>query len=371
MDRKCVVWFGLLIFLLAADISVSAADVTSNVEKKSDTLGPQNSTVSTGKNGSDAELSKLEPNVGNQRLSPGKEGKGVDEGSQVTEEYHEKNQSSMKTDLKGTPDVGKGNESQTQHQTENGGLKDVSTSEDKSKASVVAKGRDSDVLKSPLKENSRAEECDESNRCVDEKNKLIACLRVPGNDSPDLSLLIQNKGSRPLAVKISAPDYVKLEETRVQLKENENKKVKVSVGSVINNTSVNLTTGSGYCNLDFRDLNLPNTEQTEHLLMSTLSIFPSASALYLLLAMVLLAASAWTCIRFWKRNEHGYEKVDMELPVSAGGKTENGQTDGWDNSWGDSWDDEEAPMTPSKPVSCLSSKGLASRRSNNKDGWKD
>ncbi|XP_068666296.1 uncharacterized protein [Aristolochia californica] len=371
MDRKCVIFVGLFLFLLATDVNASAADVTSKAEKISDALDALNSTISTARNGSDAGFSKLEPKVDNQLLSPEKESKGVDGGSQLTEENHEKGVSDMKTGLKGISEVGKGTDSQTQHRTDNGGLNGVSTSEDNPKASVVTKEIDSGVLKSPVKDNSRAEECDESNRCVDEKNKLIACLRVPGNDSPDLSLLIQNKGSRLLDIKITAPDYVELDETRVQLKGKENKKVKVSVGNVVNNASLNLTTGSGHCNLDFRDLNLlPNSGQkTEHLLMSTFSIFPRASALYLLLAMILLAGSAWTCIRFWKRSE--YEKVDMELPVSAGGKMENGQTDGWDNSWGDSWDDEEAPKTPSKPVSSLSSKGLAPRRSNNKDGWKD
>ncbi|XP_068659687.1 uncharacterized protein [Aristolochia californica] len=371
MDRKRITIFCFLLFLLATDINASAADVTSNVEKKSDNLDPQNFTISTARNGSDAGFSKLEPKLGNQRLSSVKDSKGVDGGSQATEENQEKSESKVKMDLKGIPEVR--NESQIQHRTDSGGLNGVSTSEDNRTANVLTEGRDPGVLKSLVKDNSQAEECDESNRCVDEKNKLIACIRVPGNDSPYLSLLIQNKGSKPLYVKITAPDHVKIEETRVQLKEKENKKVKVSVGNVVNNTSVNLTTGGGYCNIDFRDLNmLPNSEQkTEHSLMSTLSVFPRASALYLLLAIVLLAGSAWTCVRLWKRPEHGYVKVGAELPISAGGKIENGQTDGWDNSWGDGWGDEEAPKTPSKPVSSLSSNGLASRRCNNKDGWKD
>lgn len=63
----------------------------------------------------------------------------------------------------------------------------------------------------------------------------------------------------------------------------------------------------------------------------------------------------------------------MDLPVSGGGKPESEVSDGWDNSWGDDWDDEEAPKTPSLPVtpsSNLSLKGLATRRLN-KEGWKD
>ncbi|KAJ6705434.1 DENTIN SIALOPHOSPHOPROTEIN-LIKE ISOFORM X1 [Salix purpurea] len=74
------------------------------------------------------------------------------------------------------------------------------------------------------KEGPRVEECDQSNRCTDEENKLVACLRVPGNESPDLSLFIQNKGKGPLRVTISAPDFVQLGETNIQLKEKEDQK---------------------------------------------------------------------------------------------------------------------------------------------------
>lgn len=44
-------------------------------------------------------------------------------------------------------------------------------------------------------------------------------------ESPDLSLLIQNKGTGPLTVKISAPDSVHLEKSEVQLQAKEDKKV--------------------------------------------------------------------------------------------------------------------------------------------------
>ena len=44
-------------------------------------------------------------------------------------------------------------------------------------------------------------------------------------ESPDLSLLIQNKGKGPLNVTISAPDFVHLEKTKIQLQEKDNKKV--------------------------------------------------------------------------------------------------------------------------------------------------
>lgn len=61
----------------------------------------------------------------------------------------------------------------------------------------------------------------------------------------------------------------------------------------------------------------------------------------------------------------------MELPVASLGNSELDNNHGWDNSWDDNWDDEEAPKTPSLPVTpSLSSKGLASRRLS-KEGWKD
>lgn len=45
------------------------------------------------------------------------------------------------------------------------------------------------------------------------------------SESPDLSLLVQNKGKGPLTVKISASDYVHLETTKILLLEKEYKKV--------------------------------------------------------------------------------------------------------------------------------------------------
>lgn len=45
------------------------------------------------------------------------------------------------------------------------------------------------------------------------------------SESPDLSLLIQNKGSGSLNVNITAPDSVRLEQTMVQLQEKEDRKV--------------------------------------------------------------------------------------------------------------------------------------------------
>lgn len=74
--------------------------------------------------------------------------------------------------------------------------------------------------------------------------------------------------------------------------------------------------------------------------------------------------------KYFARKSPKYQKLDMDLPISHDSKLESGENEGWDDSWGDSWDDEEAPTTPSLPLTpSLSSKGLASRKF--KEGWKD
>ncbi|KAA8528241.1 hypothetical protein F0562_035508 [Nyssa sinensis] len=226
----------------------------------------------------------------------------------------------------------------------------------------------------PMKESSRGEECESSNWCTDKKKALIACLRVPGNESPDLSLLIQNKGKGSLSVTISAPDFVQLEEKNIQLQEKEDKKVKVSIRNGGTDNLIVLTAGNGKCSLDFRDLIAQSSEkETDYISKSTyINLLKRTSFVVFIFLAALVIASAWMCVSFQRRhfasNGSKYQKLDMELPVSGGGKIESNSNDGWDNSWGDSWDDEEAPKTPSMPVTpSLSSKGLASRRFN-KDG---
>ncbi|KAF5205128.1 hypothetical protein FRX31_005285 [Thalictrum thalictroides] len=55
--------------------------------------------------------------------------------------------------------------------------------ESKTVPEEVTAGGNSDHLKPQKKENTRGEECGSSPRCTDEKHKLIACLRVPGDES--------------------------------------------------------------------------------------------------------------------------------------------------------------------------------------------
>ncbi|RZC84838.1 hypothetical protein C5167_047623 [Papaver somniferum] len=234
------------------------------------------------------------------------------------------------------------------------------------------------------KDTARGEECDPSNMCKDEKSGLIACLRVPGNDSPDYSLLIQNKGTTPLSINIAAPKYVRLEESTIKLLQKEDKKVKVTIGEGDNNTSIILSAGNGQCNLDFHDLVSHNSEtQTSNSKKFSYTDLSSraSSILYISLAAMFLVGSVTLCVKLRKRGTLSgelpkYQKLEMELPITNTAimtkVSPEVVADGWDNSWGDdSWDDEEAPKTPTLPLTpSLSSKGLAARRSS-KEGWKD
>lgn len=235
-------------------------------------------------------------------------------------------------------------------------------------------------VKPVREEGARREECGLSNMCTVEENKLVACLRVPGDDnSPHLSLLIQNKGKDPVVVTISAPDFVRLDKTKVQLKEKADAKVDVSVGRGGTTSIIVLKAGNGNCSLDFKDLithssrkEPDNSSNTTYLYLWTHR--PAIGIL--LVASLMILVLAWMYIRFMKRRVSSsgfkYQKLDdVHLPVLSSEKPESHINDGWDDTWDDNWDDEEAPHTPSMPVTpSLSGKGLASRRLN-KEGWKD
>ncbi|KAB2620778.1 hypothetical protein D8674_039536 [Pyrus ussuriensis x Pyrus communis] len=209
------------------------------------------------------------------------------------------------------------------------------------------------------KEGTRSEECDTSNMCTDEGNQLVACLKVPGNDSHHLSLLIKNMAKGPLLVAIVAPDFVRLDETKIQLEVKENREVLVSIGNGGACSSIVLKAGNGRCNLDLKDL-ITNSSRKEPKNSSNFAYTnfpkqkPTIAILFFASAMIL--ASAWMCISFRNRRCKNWA-----LHVN----------DGWDNNWDDNWDDEEAPHTLSMPITpSHSGKGLASRRLN-KEAWKD
>jgi len=83
-------------------------------------------------------------------------------------------------------------------------------------SSTIKSSQAKDFLQDPL-----IMECDPSHRCIIENKKFIACLKVPGEDSLSLSLLMDNKGTDPLDVSITAPDYVTLAEDTVHVEAND------------------------------------------------------------------------------------------------------------------------------------------------------
>lgn len=289
---------------------------------------------------------------------PGKEGevkKSKDEsgGSGEEQKAHEK------SDPKGSVTEGKDKpreESEVKGDGENG------------------RGKVSDSKTESLK-NSYVEECDPMNQCNDEKNKLVACLRVPGEDSLSLSLLIQNKGPQSLTLYIIAPDFVSLGQSTVKIPAKQDEKVSVSFKDGANEAIIQLKVEKEeICTLRYENTNSDAMKKTEVSLLSGYIMSTHVSFVYLIIGAAVIIGAVWLCMRLRRMNQpkddHEYQKMEMGLPVSIGGKKETDDTDVWDKSWGDAWDDEEAPVTPSKPASTPSSKGLAPRRFN-KDGWKD
>ncbi|KAF3340058.1 hypothetical protein FCM35_KLT15829 [Carex littledalei] len=212
---------------------------------------------------------------------------------------------------------------------------------------------------------SNAEECDPSNRCVDEKKMFIACLRVPGTDSLALSLLIENNSTDSLEIKIVAPTFVNLEQSQVQLKAKEHKKVKVSLTNGANDTTILLVSQESHCSLNLRNTLLLEPPRTSSLFIHLLTRF---TLICFLLVAVSFLVLTYLFVKFRRSHpEVGflYQKLDLELPVSTGGREfSERQPENWD-----SWHDEEAPLTPSKPLSKPLSKGLNSRKIS-KEGWK-
>ncbi|KAK4747922.1 hypothetical protein SAY87_014508 [Trapa incisa] len=231
----------------------------------------------------------------------------------------------------------------------------------------------------PLRKNGpRVEDCDPSNRCVAEKGKLVGCLRFPGNDSPKLSLLIQNKGKGSLTVSISAPDLVELKETKIQVKEKESREVMISVRKSGSQSSINLTAGTDICSLNL-EMILGGPKDFEGLTTSKTMYYlrqKSTTAYIVLVALFVLATvGIFTVVskKVLLSRKSKYQRLDMmELPVSNVKKPKlSDVNEGWDDSWGDGWDDEELPETPSKPVTTnLSSTSLIPKRAT-KEGWND
>ncbi|XP_021894838.1 uncharacterized protein LOC110812378 isoform X2 [Carica papaya] len=373
MDRNRVLLMGLFLLLVAVDCSLD--DTKVDVTAKSRLDSNINSTI-----GSNVESDLVQNSTGVD-IVKGNEKHQLDGSKEGMENATNKTNLDDQPAAKEADHVQKreidlSNQSKGQHDEKKGKPGDIV----EQKEGTKEKGHEVKTkFRTPSrKEGARGEECDPSNMCTDEKDKFVACLRVPGNESPDLSLLIQNKGKSPLNIKISAPDFVRLEKTEVQLQEKEDRKVKVSIKDGGTGNLIVLTAGEGHCGLDFKDLISRNLAKESHTsTQSTYIIHQSRIPViaFVIFASLLILASAWMYMTFRRRqvssNVGKYQRLDMEFPDCGGTKADSDTNDGWNDSWGDSWDDEEAPKAPTTPVTpSLSSKGLASRRLN-KEGWKD
>ncbi|KAK9076650.1 hypothetical protein SSX86_004984 [Deinandra increscens subsp. villosa] len=260
----------------------------------------------------------------------------------------------------------------------------VDNAEKKSKTDEGSGSKDVPVVESLSSKRTgsfRGELCDSSFKCTIGKGEnpgMIACLSVPGDESTEVSLLIQNKGKGLLDVDISAPDFVRLGKTKIQIQENDDEKVTVSIGNGKAEKFITLKTHEGSCNLDFLDFLTHNPVKKSNYMsqLTYTNLFRRTPFLgFLSLALILVIVSVVVCVTYQKRrflnNGTKYQKLDAQLPVSGGPKINFDQKDEWDDSWGDDWDDVEAPSTPSMPLTpSISSAGVSSRRVN-KDAWKD
>lgn len=138
-------------------------------------------------NVSDANLGKRTSRIDSSKVEQGKKDEVQNEGGleEKGEKDSKKNDSSKDLDSKQNHEVekdekSKDNDSEMDGENEKRG----STNEGLSSKVVPkedTKDRESGLSKPLRKEIPWLEECDASNSCVDDKNKLVACLRVPGN----------------------------------------------------------------------------------------------------------------------------------------------------------------------------------------------
>ncbi|KZV35179.1 hypothetical protein F511_08991 [Dorcoceras hygrometricum] len=261
-------------------------------------------------------------------------------------------------------------------------LKDVANGEQKKDNDTASKDEQKQNKGSDSKSDKGTERvkhpvCDSSsNSCIDDAKTLVACLRVLGNESPERSLLIQNKGKGPLSVTISAPDLVHLEKNKIQLQENEVTELNVPVKGLGYGQFIMLTAGHGDCRLDISDQSIHGNKKPGGHPEFTFFNFTWRYnwIVMLFLGALAMVASVLMCLflrRHVAKKAPKYQMLDMELPVSHGSKHEPAANERWDDSWEDNWDDEEAPTTPSFQVTpSHSTKSIASRK-HSKAGWKD
>ncbi|KAF8091807.1 hypothetical protein N665_0435s0007 [Sinapis alba] len=228
----------------------------------------------------------------------------------------------------------------------------------------------------------QGEECDPSYMCSDEQHLFLACLRVPGDDAPHLSLLIQNKAKTALLLTITAPSSVHLETNKVQLLESQDTKVKVSIKKGGSNDSAIILSSSngGHCSLELKDLAAAAHETGNHdaaalsrpsiLNISSRTLIVIAMISFLLLSLVIIPV-IYHVYMSKSQTKSKYQRLDMELPVSNTALSDQAAgDDGWNSNWADDWGDgdEEQPVLPITPS--VSSRGHGPRRLS-KEGWKD
>ncbi|KAL9177505.1 hypothetical protein ABFS82_01G063000 [Erythranthe guttata] len=206
-----------------------------------------------------------------------------------------------------------------------------------SKEKLVSKGGENGQKKEEIKENDGSdsglgkeangaslvpliEKCDSSsNRCTDDDKTFVACLRVPGNESPALSLLIQNMGKGSLSINISAPDLVQLEKNQIELEEKKDTEVKVSITGIENGHIIILTAGHGNCSLNIRDQLLGKNKIDHSNEPPKPNIFnPTLSTAFLLIvaALLIVALSVFVCTKL--ESSQVRSRAGMTAGMTAG-----------------------------------------------------
>lgn len=204
---------------------------------------------------------------------------------------------------------------------------------------------------------------------------LVGCLRYPGTDPKESSILVQNTGTSNLTVQIVAPSSIKTSTNRLVLNKQQNKELNFSTNAM-ESLPIILITEHGNCTLRTTasfglDWNIEN--------------FPTYATnaahiygVYILIFTIVIVGGTWACCKFIRkrrRTDAGvpYQQLEMGTQTQISSAEMHGSTaDGWEQGWDDDWDDEEAVVRSSDkhPPGIASSNGLTSR-STNKDGWED
>ncbi|CAA6672922.1 unnamed protein product [Spirodela intermedia] len=216
---------------------------------------------------------------------------------------------------------------------------------------------DSSSKTAVAKEKSPVEDCGEKNGCTDTKNNFVACLKVPGNDSSGLTLLIVNKGIGSLTVTFRP---LSMSVWRSPSSSENERKTNISQDPPPSRLPIRRA-GEGLGeerrwrrvdNLELR--RWPLRAQLPELIPNSVKdgsggasvpssgrLLSPAGLVYLALAAVALAVVAWLLVKHRRR---------AALPVSGGEHgAAAGWNDGWEESWDDDDDDEETPGPPPSP----------------------